>query len=272
MTAYVRGKHAKLVEKNPVVVTAMGYDERNSKAVGEAWPGSVAKYSLRACKKSEAGAVPVLMVEGPEAGQVFYAQPPGPGKKGRAGMKAAGSAAEVLKIKEAGLAARRAVRVIQSVQEWVEKRRKSDESDGSDISEAVVIRLALAFGMQGNCAELLYGGDPWARFADLGKAPDREVLGELLGRVLGVLSKRLGTAAAVRPPVIGEAKKVCGLLGLDFEAEVRAAEKGVPRPKSWEKLTTKDTKGTKKRGKTGKTGKKEQDDSGQDDVDGVDEE
>ncbi len=235
-------------------------------------PGSVREWHLRPATRSAAGAIPGLLVNGPQAGAVrWFHQPTVAPKVSRQSGKRS-------------LADRRALRLRQRQARAIGTLR-TEILAAEAPPLAVLVRLAIVFGTcessrrsdgdvrlsltaltaravkapprpshpprEGTAAEpaadapagaeicdaLPAGKYPlWTAFEHLGTAAPRLVERALWARVLPVLALRMTPLDGV-PAQIGpawqEAQRVAGLLLLDSQAHLDRATTALPDPKSW---------------------------------------
>lgn len=229
-------------------------------------------------KAKDAGAVPAVVVSGPNAGETHYVRTVGSGRATASGVtkaKAKAKAKKSQKELEAQLQKRRNVWIIQTI------IKKLDElADGQDVTHGetpvfvanlaatyqhTLLRLLVVFGTFENESRPHFGRlNPgrvslWESFDRLPHIPGVEEYEDLWCQVLMVLSARLSDGYAQQnytTELRKEADRICELLGWDVALSDTLAEEAIPTPKSWATQATTPPSNPKAKKSPAKTAKK----------------
>jgi ParB/RepB/Spo0J family partition protein len=192
-------------------------------------------YNIAKLKKTDAGAVPCLWVDGPKAGSVFY------GYLSSHGAGASASSKGVKKTpteKREGLDKRR--------QRWAVEQFVDEFKEMAMPAADVVLRLVAAFGTWDKIA--YPENECWKKFHALKMESATTTLWEQVRRVL---IQRMDSSYA---PQVDEAREVAAMMSMDFEGHMLKAIDVHPEPKSWHKETAAQVEeAPKKRGRKPKT-------------------
>lgn len=211
-------------------------------------PGVVKHYDVSEVKKSEPGAKPALVIDGPKAGQVVYVRSYTRSAPGSSTGEGAGptSAAEVLKAKRAQLEKLRG----RIVCKLLEERLAGFEGE---VEAQVVYRLVLAFGIRRDFD--LYNNKEWTHFTNSAPANLEGLTRNLLNGVLRVWEGQLGTQDYRGNSPVQDARRMCEVLGIDYEALWQQACAQKKEPKAWAALEAKAKEEKKAAAKDKKTAK-----------------
>jgi ParB/RepB/Spo0J family partition protein len=199
------------------------------------FPGYRSMHHYNESKKGAPGAIPALVVHGDEAGTVKWVRPPGVGPRSpQLNRKKGADGGMTMAEKRKRLDGRRAAHAIDALKTKVREYEPVD----SAISDVTMLLILLtAFGT--NEKQSYRENEAWKDTGDLNDATLREDGGKDIIRAAWVqlrpiFEQRLsvnGTADALA--AIPEAKKIAGLLRINFEALSLAAVEAIPEPKSW---------------------------------------
>lgn len=250
MSRYVLRRARALEEKNERVVFVTDGSWQADREVPAFAQGKLTpRWELTKTKKTTKGALPVLVVSGPNRGSMFYATFDERASAGGARKAKPETAAEKLVARKAALDGRRKAAAITAF---------VADLEGGEIpapAAASVHRLAAAFGTRHTASStytyvddklakvmpkgvMQKGGaylDPFKAYTTI-RTPTMAAA-VLWGSVRLVLSERLtfydnSQAVKLWPDV----QKLAKLLGVDAKPYLAAAAKDLPEPKSWAKL------------------------------------
>ncbi len=223
-------------------------------------------YDYRKCGQTARGAIPVVAIDGKDAGQVTWATRVGNGSSG-SGNRKAGAGPKSLAERREGHERSRGKEVCRRVEELLkpflayqyrEDRRDDCESTGS-VQRAggkakcvfaplpalplhTVVALAATFGTSNQHRTVGgYGDTDGVRWKQVDEMLSTEAQGRISERlligVLPILFDRIHTGVMYAPaPPVAEAERVCGLFGWDFQGIVEEVRLDKPEPKAWKKL------------------------------------
>ncbi len=187
----------------------------------------VDKWRADRCKKSAKGARPCIRINGAGIGEFFYAHVSLPADRSR--MSKGPKAVQSLARRRDALNGRRAKALIALVLPAL-------DSDDRVRKSTELVRLAATFGTSNNVGIQI--NDTWKGFELTGESSTcREARVILWERIKPVLHGRLNfhdVAGAARK--LGEAKRLCDYLGLDYAAMWGDVCQEIPEPRKWEKL------------------------------------
>ena len=180
-------------------------------------------------EKPAKGCKPVLILNGPKAGQVRYFKA---GEKGK-GRPAAGGVKEFVPLKNRHKALI-SKRFVETMARFRNRLAKIDFK-ASGLAADQVFKLAAIFGME---KREIYAGNPrglWAKYEAAGVAGAALAAWPAVRGILVDRLKYMGGVTQLAPYYIDEMKRAAGLVKFDIEALFKqvASEKGFTVPKSW---------------------------------------
>lgn len=207
--------------------------------------GCVHRHDVYEVKKSTPGAVPVVVVDGEDAGRTFWATRP----YGRAATVASAGAPGVKPLAERrqALQKRRHVHAVALLRTQLDEAGVDDVYEANDQGEArdLLLMLVAAFGA---ASSLDYSADPWADFD--GFAKDGDELEHVWSGVKQKISEQITPVQVDRFQGLDEdldnARRIARLIGADMDALVAEAEVQIPEPKAWANLNEDGTPKTPK--------------------------
>lgn len=219
------------------LVEAYSPAEQLAPVRGELKP--VKKYDVSEAKKSDAHAVPAIVLDGAHAGTVRWVKPSRSASAKSTGIEREKGKPTPLAERRKMLDRRRIAHIITAIREKLDRITdgKEDLPERVADNEIVAIGLAVAFGTS-ETHRFFDSMAPW-------KQLDKRVVGvhlamlanELVLSVLPVLESRLlyhnGEDAERRR---GEAKRTAELLALRWQDLEAAAAQAIPEPKGWASL------------------------------------
>jgi ParB/RepB/Spo0J family partition protein len=236
--AWVTRREAELRAKHPDLVIAA---ENYGRAAGR--PNAVNRWALNECKKSEPGARPVLVVDGPSAGNMIWIRKDGSDgldRSGGSGTGARPAGPKPLKARRADYDRRRVAWVMQKMIERFDDIHRGKESFPRHLEASDVLSFVCTYGTS------------W-RASFLGQKSQIAVKGDCqhtidlfcsaCGVVSGLLRLAIQNKSEVKKEIIAG---LCETLALDLEGLGKEAESAIRYPKSWAGLNE---DGTAKKGK-----------------------
>jgi ParB/RepB/Spo0J family partition protein len=147
-------------------------------------------------------------------------------------------------VRYARLADRRNAHIVEAIRDMFREKNAPGKKlfiipPGETHKVKYHLAVIIAFGTSQNRGDLFTNRKVWESLANLSQADGAELFQGVVEQIAPVLCTRLnfstGEDATKKIP---EAKSVCALLGIDFEALQKKAEADIPVPKSWGKLDT----------------------------------
>lgn len=222
---------------------------------------AVRNWEVNDAKKGAKGARPVLVVDGPNAGQVKFGMlsdrartPPGSGG-GEPKPK-------TLKERREGLAKKRLKWITERIIEQVEAKIKEDRTPFGMFGECQILALVLAIGTAKNYPHIEpYGtksADLWKNYRKFLEPPLGEyeaLFNDVFHSALECLLSRLRHTLTIKEPSEPDIRGACLVLHLEFSDLEREASEAIPEPAGWANLKADGTPKTKKATETPKVKK-----------------
>ncbi len=222
-------------------------------------------YEFKACAQTARGAIPVVAVDGKNAGKVSWATRTAVGGSATGKQKASGpkSLAERREAHERSRGREVCQRIEELMKPLLAHQYREDHRDGCESTGSVrkagskakgslaplpalplhtVVALAATFGTSNQHRTVGGYGDTdgvrWKQVDEmLSTEASTRISERLLIGVLPILFDRIHTGVMYAPaPPLAEVQRVCGLFGWDFKEIVEAVRLDKPEPKAWRKL------------------------------------
>jgi ParB/RepB/Spo0J family partition protein len=250
---YVERRERELRETYPTLILLNNSNVSSLNSEWDLYKSSIRSWEVSECKKTDDGATPALIVDGPGFGQLKWVR-----ANGSASEKAIGGAAKTIEERRARLEIRRRCRVIDKLLSALIAEAKKPDLLLRVPPNKILVAVSL-FGVINEVAfdvgdqsdpegagqtDCDFSADEWDRldrFTGLNFDRSTEECAWELGRGLAaVLVKRFSNQKKHLASNLGESRQLkacCALFGIDYDQLAAEVACEIKEPRSWAKAT-----------------------------------
>ncbi len=254
--AHIRRCECKLRAEHPTLrLVQLGVGTLSPEVQDAFGEGVQRVYDPKLAKAGDKRAIPVMQVDGPKAGKLIYLDagedmnPTHNGRKGRPRDENGMAVPMTLAERRERFQKRRDAHTVKQVETFLRdltpekareivapwSQRRASRAKGTQVFDAVSV---LAIFGTAHRADLFDSGDAWKAYDALRESEAGEQAAAALLAIAPVWVRRLDMQTNERASAQAEdARRMCEILGVDFEALQEEARKTIPEPKSWASLS-----------------------------------
>lgn len=249
LVAHVRRAEAEHRAVHPDLTLVQVGSDRMGPVSQEAFGESARRmYVPNFVRSSHPNAVPVMQIDGPKAGKLAYIDndrtpvvDDGNGKRRKKSANGEPKPATLEERREKHQRRRMAF-VVKQIEARLREMKVEDvaaalksrkQTSDSEHDAPEVVPLLLAFGTTQRF-DRPFHGEPWRTYDEIRWTAKAELAVNAVHDVIQIWTRRLIVHDNNQIDLqFGEARRVCRMLGMDFEAIEAAAVQALPQPKSW---------------------------------------